>query len=328
MSIDLTDPELRASLERIVEHEEEKEHNYKTNPTFAGMDHTTWWEMYDVPVEWKYVRRLYMAKILKKFGKKYYCLVNREQTRIDMATFNGLRTNEQTRAAIVTEGKLFPDDLFDIIEGYDELKVFFKIALQADEPVHALMVGAPGTAKSLFMMELERLGGRFITAGTATRVGIRDILYDDLPSILIIDEIEKIDSSKDLSSLLTWMQDGRIIVTKHGLKDEKEGKGWVFAACNRLRGLPPELLDRFQVFYIKQYTRDEFLLVVRNYLIKRMDVPEDLAAYIAQKTQEFTVSVRQAIRIAQLAKTPTEVDDLLSVFKKYAPPNHDLNKWM
>jgi len=113
------------------------------------------------------------------------------------------------------------------------------------------------------------------------------------------------------------MESGRIIITKHGLKDERRGKGWVFAACNRLKGLKSELIDRFEVFHIKPYTKEEFMRVVTGYLTKREGVSEALARYIAQRVMEYSVSVRKARDIARMAKTKEDVDELVEIVKKY-----------
>ena len=141
--------------------------------------------------------------------------------------------------------------------------------------------------------------------------------FDELPRILIIDELDKISDSRDLSALLTWMESGRIIITKHGLRDERRGKGWVFAACNRLKGLPPELLDRFQIFHIKPYEPDQYKRVVTNYLVKREGVKRELAKYIAERTAEYTNSVREAIRISRIAKTKSKVDKVIATIQKF-----------
>lgn len=312
----IANPEIRESLERITKHEDELEKKYKSDPIFKGMDSKPYWEMYDVPVEWKVVRPLLLAGVVKKFGKKYYTLKDRQAIRTALQEYGEYRKlREADVAQIVEQG--IPNDMFDVIEGFEDLKEFFFLALAAEDPVNCFMVGGPGTAKTLFLMELERLGGRFITAGTATKVGIRDIIYDELPRILIIDELDKISDSKDLSALLTWMESGRIIITKHELRDEKKGKGWVFAAANTVRNLPPELLDRFQVFHIKPYTREQFISTVKGYLTKRMSIDQSLAEYIAQQVQRYSVSVREAIRIARLAKTPLEVDRVIRIVTRY-----------
>jgi len=312
----LTDPEVRETLKRIIKYEEKEEQKFRTDPIYQGLDTKPYWSLMDIPAEWHIVKKLIFAGLVERPSKKWYILKDREYTKKILEEYEEKIKKRQQKAAEL-EAQELPEDLFDVIEGYDELKEFIKMSLKAEEPVHVLLVGAPGTAKSLFLMEIERLGARFITAGTSTKVGIRDIIYDELPRILIIDEIDKIADPKDLSSLLTWMETGRIVITKHGLRDERRGKGWVFAAANTLKRLPPELIDRFQVFHIKPYTKEQFIRVVTGYLTKRKEVPEDLARYIAEKVQEYSVSVREAIRISRIAKTKDEVDKVISIVRKY-----------
>ena len=311
----LVDPEIRETLRRIIEYEEEQERKFKADPAFQGLDMKPYWSLMDIPAEWHIVKKLMFAGLVERPAKKWYILKDRESARKALEEYERKMKERQQKAAEVTQE--LPEDLFDVIEGYEDIKEFIKMSLRADEPVHVLLVGSPGTAKSLFLMEIERLGARFITAGTSTKVGIRDIIYDELPRILIIDEIDKIADPNDLSTLLTWMEHGRIIITKHGLKDERQGKGWVFAAANTLKRLPPELIDRFEVFHIQPYTKEQFIRVVTGYLTKRKGVPEDLARYIAEKVQEYSVSVREAIRISRVAKTKDEVDKIVEIIKKY-----------
>lgn len=315
----IKDPEIREALKKIVDYEEKRLEEYRTNPVYQGMENLEpWWEWQDVAVHWKIIHKLVLNEVVDVLGgrRKWYKLKNRELIKKALQEYNEYRKlQEEIHIKKTVE---IPKDLFDVIEGYDDLKYYIKLSLTADEPVHILLVGPPGTAKTLFLMELERLeGSYFITAGTATKVGIRDIIYEELPRYLIIDEIDKIQDPKDLSALLTWMENGRIIITKHGFHDERRGKGWVFAACNVTRGLPPELLDRFQIFNIKPYTKEQFINVVTNYLRKRMDIKDELAEYIARKTSEYTLSVREAIRIARLCKTRDEVDKIINIIHKY-----------
>jgi len=319
----LSDPEVRETLKRIIQYEEKQEKLFREDPIYEGLrDAKPYWDLMSIPAEWHIVKKLMFAGIVKRAAKKWYILENREAVKKAIEEYEAQIEERQKKAAELTEVEL-PSDLFDVIEGYDDLKEFIKMSLRAEEPVHVLLVGPPGTAKSLFLMEIERLGARFITAGTSTKVGIRDIIYDELPRILIIDEIDKIADPKDLSTILTWMESGRIIITKHGLRDERKGKGWVFAACNRLRGLPPELIDRFQVFHIEPYTKEQFIRVVTGYLTKRKRVPEDLARYIAEKVQEYSVSVREAIRISRIARTKDEVDKVIRIIKRYRGGNKE-----
>lgn len=234
-----------------------------------------------------------------------------------------IREYEELRSVAVTvpeESKApdIPPDFWDTIEGYDDIKEVFIASLKADKPVHILLVGPPATAKSLMLMEVERLSGSvFITAGTATKVGIRDLLVEKKPRILIIDELDKISSPDDVSVLLTLMESGRVIVTKHKEHREIQLKTWVFAASNDTKRLPPELLDRFQVFYLRPYDKETLRRVIVKCLTRREGVPAELAEYIADKVVAGGGTVRDAIRLARLSKTKEDVDKYYEIMKKY-----------
>ncbi|GAI48530.1 unnamed protein product, partial [marine sediment metagenome] len=107
-----------------------------------------------------------------------------------------------------------PEDIFDIIEGYSEIKEMFINSLKGD-PVDFLMVGVPGSAKTMFLSELERIAGATPTVlgGTASKVGIIDILFDYKPKVLLLDEFEHI-NTKDYTVLLSLCETRTISETK------------------------------------------------------------------------------------------------------------------
>lgn len=215
-----------------------------------------------------------------------------------------------------------PPDFLDIVEGYEDLKELIVRSVQAEKPIHILLVGPAATAKSLILYEIERLEGSvFVLGGTASKVGIRDIIVEKTPRFLIIDELDKIDDVRDVSALLTWMESGRAVVTIHNKRVEVTGKGWVFAAANRIDVLEkkmPELLSRFIVIKLKTYDRDTFRKVVKGMLMKREGVPEELAAYIAEKVSTYSRDPRDAVKIARLSKTREDVDKYVEIILKYS----------
>jgi Holliday junction DNA helicase RuvB len=211
-----------------------------------------------------------------------------------------------------------PPDFLDVVEGYDDLKAVIKRIVVNEEPIHVLLVGPPSTAKSLMLMEIERLPSSvFITMGTATKAGIRDVLLARRPRYLIIDEIDKLRSPDDLSILLTLMESGRLVVSIHRVRVDVPMKVWVFAAANRIDRLPRELLDRFWVFNLRAYTKDEYVRIVTNILIKRYGKDPELARYIAEKVSEYSLSAREAIRYAKLCNDKQCVDQTHESLIKY-----------
>lgn len=210
-----------------------------------------------------------------------------------------------------------PPDLFDNIVDYEDLKKAFIKALTAPKPVHILLVGPPASAKSLFLEEIERLPGSvFITAGTSTRAGIREIIFQQLPRYLLIDELDKVNDAKDLSALLTWMESGRIVRADWRGRVEKRGKGWVFAAANREERIPWEIRSRFLIFRLREYTREEYIEIAKTVLVRRENVPPDLAEYIATRVSEFSRNVRDAVKVGRMARTKEEVDEVVEILKR------------
>jgi len=215
------------------------------------------------------------------------------------------------------EVRLNIDDLFKPIVGYDDVKELIKRSLQSDKPVHVLLVGLPGTAKTLFLLEIEKLPGAYRIIGSgATKVGLGEALLEVKPRYLIIDEIDKM-KREDLSILLSLMEEGRIKIDKHGVHIDEELKCWVFASANYLHKLPQELISRFLVLNFKEYSEDEFIKVAKNVLVMREGVDEELAEYIAKKVVKFSRDVRDAIKIARLSKTKEDVDRWVDVVLKY-----------
>jgi len=56
-----------------------------------------------------------------------------------------------------------PEDLFDPIEGYSDIKPLVIQAIKSEKPVHVLFTGVPSSAKTMFLLELARLGGTLYT---------------------------------------------------------------------------------------------------------------------------------------------------------------------
>ena len=84
--------------------------------------------------------------------------------------------------------------IFDNILGYEGIKRTFVRSLNSKEPVHILLVGPPGQAKTLFLKcILDTFGEKkaFFTVGsTASKSGLIDVLFDMQPKYLLVDEIE------------------------------------------------------------------------------------------------------------------------------------------
>lgn len=299
---------------------EEIIHWEETNPPDPVTDSTYWgWEWYHVRGSWQTLNKLVRHRILDVVYKTNKAIVykasNREGLKKALADYRRTILQEQVP-------KQVPPDLFDIIIGHEDKKEIIKRILDPSvKHLHALLLGVVATAKTMIMEELSRLPGSKLVIGSYTsRVGLFEVLYNERPDYLLIDEIDKIEDAKDLAILLSLMQTGYISETKHNRDRTARLPTKVFASANNLKGLPHELLSRFILLRFPEYTDDEFTDVVVNILKTREGLTESLALYISQKClyELSTRDVRDAIKIARLLKekSKSEVDYLVQILKK------------
>jgi len=216
---------------------------------------------------------------------------------------NDIQTEEDQPIEIEEdEAVKIPEDMFDVVVGHERLKKLFTLSLQAPEPVHILLVGPPARAKSIFLMERERLPrSRYALGVTSRKAGIVDFIIEQQPRYLILDELEKMDM-KDFSALLSLMADGVVTRLKKGMTEKVKVKTWVFAAVNREENLPPELKSRFLIRRLSAYNEEDYKEVVRAVLVKREHEAEAVANEIADRMASLSRDVRDAVKVARLHK--------------------------
>ena len=240
-------------------------------------------------------------------------IVKREEERTTEVDISNIKSEGE-------EGKTYiPEDMFSVIKGYDDIKKVILKSITSDKPVSIFLIGPPASAKSLFLEELNRLpNSYYVLAGTSTKAGLRDLVAIEKPRFLLIDELDKIRSTSDLSVLLNWMESGKLTITMHKRREVINYKGWVFAAANRVGKIPPELLSRFLRFYLKPYTEQEFRGVAVRVMIEREKKPKEIAEYIADAVLKLgSRDVRDAIKLARLCESKEEVDLVVKTMKKY-----------
>jgi MoxR-like ATPase len=211
-------------------------------------------------------------------------------------------------------------DLFDEIVGFEDVKDLFKMAINAEKPVHLLLCGPPASAKSLFMRSLTRLERSYYAIGSSsTKSGIFDYLFEQRPRFFILDEIEKM-NKKDQASLLNLMESGILSELKHNQRRTTQLKTWVFASCNSTDKLLSPLLTRFRVIQFKPYTEEEFVEIVVYVLDREEGIDRDVALIIADGVfnKLRSSNIRECVRIARLAKNdPAQVNRVMNIFTKH-----------
>ncbi len=211
---------------------------------------------------------------------------------------------ESKEATIQETNEPIPaDGLFGDIIGHDDVKELLKACLLAEKPVHVLLAGPPALAKSLFLWDIERAAGEraiWLVGSATSKAGLWDIVSEREPQILLIDELDKMNTA-DTAALLSMMEGGRLVRAKRGRELNLHNQLRVVAASNRLSMLSPELKSRFAIKMLSAYSREDFLTVVRGVLASRENLSQEIADEIARQLDGRTHDVRDAIRVARLA---------------------------
>lgn len=175
--------------------------------------------------------------------------------------------------------------IFDPIVGYEDVKALFLKALRMHGdglPVHFLLYGPPASAKSLFLLCLQRVkGSAYVLGSRLSRAGLTWLLLEQKPKILLLDEIDKVADRECLAVLLSLMETGLVVETLHKRSRVEKLETIVVGAANDVSELPEELLSRFVVLKFKPYKWNEFLQVAKNVLVRREKVNPKIARYIA-----------------------------------------------
>lgn len=198
------DVKLQETLRQFVE----KERIGRQKEYFLGL------EWYDIPANSKYLNDLAIRGILRVTNKSnksvHYVLNDLELTEKVLLKLDGQDVDLDLKEP---EDRI-PDDFLSTLVGYDDLKELILRSLHAERPIHLLLIGPPASGKSIVLNEIGRLPrSRFALGGGSTKAGITQLLSEQRPRYLIIDEIDKADS-QDLSTLLSLMESGLVSITK------------------------------------------------------------------------------------------------------------------
>lgn len=219
---------------------------------------------------------------------------------------------------------LSPEEkFFANVVGYPEIKKLLLKSVVAKDPVHIILTGPPSSSKTVFLLEmLEGLDDTyFIDAVGASGAGMMDHLFNGNTKYLLIDEIDKMKKNVQ-AALLNVMETGILSETKlKGKTRQKKMKLWIFATSNDVERLSGPLRSRFMELHLEEYTYEEFIEIVRRLLKKRYHLDLHLAEKIgyAVWNQMKSKDVRDAINIAKLTKSSTDVDWLVDIQLKHGP---------
>jgi Holliday junction DNA helicase RuvB len=207
---------------------------------------------------------------------------------------------------------------FEEIVGHDDTKQNFVKAILSKRPVHILLLGSPGSAKTMFLTEImrEHKASYFVVGSNTTKAGLVNQLFERRPKFLLIDELEKM-SMKDQNALLHLMETGIISETKINKTREMELTSWVFATANSCEKIIKPLLSRFAILEMPEYTFEEFteIAVIK---LRQENVDVSTAKLIAEKVWNELGSrdTRDVTKVARLADSIDEIHFVVKMLNK------------
>lgn len=215
-------------------------------------------------------------------------------------------------------------EAMELVVGFDDIKEAIAGAISSRRRINFLLEGPPACAKSIMLEGVRSVvPDAYMAFGSRTSAaGLSDALFERQPSVLLLDEADKMDNEV-YAVLLGLMESGEILETKskktRGIKLET----MVLAACNGSKKMPREFLSRFALhIHFPTYTRQEFIDVCTGFLSKAEDCPPDIASSIGAKVYDYGIGdVRRARGAWQLMKAPTleEADRVIRLMLKYSP---------
>src|SRR5919202_169016 len=169
------------------------------------------------------------------------------------------------------------DDFFEYIIGYNDVKKFLRMSINTEEPVHILLIGPPASAKTMFIrsMMMKLNNSYFTDGGNSTKAGMLEYIFDNKPTYLLIDEIDKM-STKDQTFLLNLMETGIVSQTKHGKSRTEVLKTWVIASSNNTINIVSPLKSRFFIIELEPYSYEQFCQITVSLLTNQHTVKEEI----------------------------------------------------
>lgn len=314
-------------LSKMVMYEEE---NQIENRTAERKEVDSYWDYSDVSEHPSRINKLVTEGIVRKImdtnSTTLYSLRNRQACKDALESVSE-KVNEDGVEEVehdFPDPEDLPEQLFDEVIGYDDVKWLLERGLTTDSITNFLMVGPPGSAKTVFLLSIrDHIGDAAFITAQSTGPGFTDKLFEDKPKFMLIDELDDMDGTHQ-EALSSYTETGIVSETKHEKDRELKINTKTLASANVLSDIENHIKDRFTVLKFDAYTRDEFIEVCENVLPMKEDCDEEEANEIAKAVWEMDEqgNVRKAIQIARLSRG--DPHKVVSVLKKYSEAENDL----
>lgn len=314
-------PEYISALESAIEYEEE--HKDEEDGFTEDTEYDVSWTYSDIHADPSQLYRLETAGVLER-------VFNSNSTTRYVITDRGRAKDVISEAQTIEEQGFkevmhdFPDEdkldgIFDDVIGYDDIKWLLKRGLTIDSITNFLLVGPPGSAKTVFLLSISSLeDAEFVPSTEASSAGFIDTLFEDRPKYMLLDELDDMEM-KDQKSLSSYTDTGIVKETKYGKKRKMKTNTKTLATANDTDPILDHILDRFTVLHFEPYTREEFIEVCEHILPRKEGKSKQESKMIAESLYDRygKGDVRQAIQVARLSRGDPE--KVIGVLEDYSP---------
>jgi replication-associated recombination protein RarA len=222
---------------------------------------------------------------------------------------------DRCKLNILFSRSLKSEELFGNIYSCDDIKKLFGMVLESNHTSSILLTGPPASAKTLFLQCLMKLkDSHFIDCSNASKSGIVDYVFENKPKYLLLDELDRL-TRKDQTFLLNLMETGIVSETKYNKTRKMEIKTSVFATSNNAEKIIEPLQSGFFIVKLQPYTHEQFNGITTRLLTSnKYNVDEEIAKATADAVWRNSRNIRDAIKLARMARSAEDVDWLVTTF--------------
>lgn len=316
-------PEYVEILSSVLEYEDnnkDPESHY-----LEDTDHDSYWDYSDIGAMPQKLYQLEVKGLIEKVfdsnSQTYYVLKNREKVRGLVEELEN-KYGDGTREVMhdfPSESGLDEMGVFDDVIGHEDVKFLMRRAMSSEDIVNILLLGPPGSAKTVFLMCINKLDKSVYVSGKPTTgPGFMDKMFSETPRYMAIDELDQMEKSHQ-EILSEYTETGMLVEAKGNNKQrEMKTNTKTFAAANHEDQILDNIKDRFVDIHFEPYNREEFIEVCIHILPRNEGKGEDEAKEIAHAVWEMEGfgNVRKAIQASRLSRgDPKKV---LSVLEDYS----------
>lgn len=212
------------------------------------------------------------------------------------------------------------ESFFNEIVGYQDIKKLILKCIQSKESIHIILDGAPASAKSMFLLQMQKKlkNSYYVDCTNATGPGMVKYLFEHDVKYLLLDEVEKMDRD-DQNVLLNVMETGMLTSTKVRQTASKEVNLSIYATTNDIDAISKPFRSRFMEFSLPEYKFADFQEIAVKLLGSRYGHDRTLALKVADTVWNKINSrdVRDMLSIAKLSNTIDDVDFVATTLQKY-----------